>query len=105
MPDDAEKPYRGGCRRGMPRPTESQPSCHTACLHREMVQAYYDQRDARDALRESDVPVPASHAYGSAATFMQLEDDDFDAAVPRVTFKMWLEQHARVREDDHERAS
>jgi len=102
MMADEEKPYRGGCRRGMPRPTESQPSCHTACLHRELVLAYYDQRDARDALRESSLPAPSSVAgsAGSGVTMMQLEDDDFDAAVPRVTFKMWLEQHARDREDD-----
>jgi hypothetical protein len=95
-----EKPYRGGCRRGMPTPTPDQPSCHPRCLHRESVLAYYDQRDARDRLRESDQPVPAAYAYGSAATYSQLEDADFDAAVPRVTFRMWLEQHARTREGD-----
>lgn len=100
MPDDEEKPYRGGCRRGMPRPTESQPSCHNACLHREMVQAYYDQRDARDRLRESDIPVPAAFSFGSAATYVQLEDDDFNAAVPRTTFKDWLIGHARDNRED-----
>lgn len=99
MPDN-EEPYRGGCRRGMPRPTTDQPSCHSACLHREMVLAYYDQRDARDALRESDIPVPAAFSFGSAATYVQLEDDDFNAAVPRVTFKEWLVAHSKANRED-----
>lgn len=99
MADD-EKPYRGGCRRGMPRPTADQPSCHTGCLHREMVLAYYDQRDARDRLRESDIPVPATYAFGSAATYAQLEDDDFNEAVPRTTFKDWLIAHAHDSRED-----
>lgn len=99
MSDD-DKPYRGGCRRGMPRPIDTTPSCHTRCLHREMVQAYYDQRDAREALQESDQAVPPEYAFGSAATFMQLEDADFDAAVPRVTFRDWLIAHRREDQDD-----
>lgn len=66
--------------------------------HADLVLAYRDARDARDALRESDMPVPASYAYGSAATCSQLEDDDFDAAFPRVTFRDWLVAHARSPE-------
>ena len=33
-------------------------------------------------------------------TMMQLEDADFDAAVPRVTFRDWLVSHARDNRED-----
>lgn len=97
---DAEPPYRGGCRPGMPYPSDERPACHRGCLHRVMVEAYYDQRDARDALRESDQPVPPQWAYGSGATYSQLEDEDFDAAVPRVTFREWLKSYWGERTED-----
>lgn len=51
--------------------------CRKECLHRQMVREYYDQRDARDALRESEA-------------YMQYEDEDFDAKITRVLFKDWL---------------
>jgi hypothetical protein len=41
------------------------------------VQEYHDARDARDALRE-------------AGECLQMEDDDFKAVYPPVTFKDWL---------------
>lgn len=49
------------------------------------VSAYRDARDARDVLRESGAVVPTSvpGAAGSAVAYYQLEDSDFDAAVPR----------------------
>lgn len=49
--------------------------------HLWLVQSYRDARYAREALRESRL------AY-------QLENDDFDATYPRVTFKAWLIGHA-----------
>lgn len=54
---------------------------HCGPYHAALVGGYRDQRDARDMLREQ----------GEA---MQMEDDDFDAAYPRVTFKEWLIGHA-----------
>jgi hypothetical protein len=50
---------------------------HCGPYHAALVGEYRDQRDARDMLRET-------------GEYMQMEDDDFDAAVPRVTFKAWL---------------
>lgn len=49
--------------------------------HLWIVSTYRDARDARDKLRESEVA-------------LQLEDDDFAATYPRVTFKQWLMGHA-----------
>ena len=60
--------------------------------HSALVGGYRDARDARDALRESGEVAPPS--FGSVA-FYQLEDADFDAAVPKVLFKEWLMSHAR----------
>lgn len=53
-------------------------SCRRGCLHRQMIEDYFDQRDARDALRESE-------------HYMQHEDYEFNAEIPQVTFKMWLQ--------------
>jgi hypothetical protein len=50
---------------------------HCSPAHAALVGEYRDARDARDMLRET-------------GEYMQMEDDDFDAAVPRVTFKAWL---------------
>lgn len=50
---------------------------HCSPDHAALVGGYRDQRDARDALRES-------------GECMQMEDDDFDAAYPPVHFKAWL---------------
>lgn len=60
-------------------------TCRRGCLHRAMVRDYHDQRDARDALRESE-------------PYLQHEDEDFDAECPRVTFKMWLQGYWRSSE-------
>lgn len=56
--------------------------CRRDCLHRYMVTAYHDQRDARDMLRESE-------------RFVQHEDEEFEREQPQVTFKMWLEGYWR----------
>jgi hypothetical protein len=53
--------------------------CKRDCLHRRMVGEYCDQRDAREALRES-------------GPFMQMEDEEFDREIPQVTFKQWIER-------------
>jgi hypothetical protein len=50
---------------------------HCSPGHARLVGDYRDARDARDMLRES-------------GEFMQMEDDDFAAAYPPVTFKAWL---------------
>ena len=74
----------------------NRPSCsprhrrHCSPDHLWLVQAYRDQRDARDALRESGTVVDASMSHGANAAAYQLEDADFDQAYPRVTFKDWL---------------
>lgn len=76
---------------------------HRSCspAHAALVGEYRDARDARNAIRGSDAPVPAAFAHGARVTFMQLEDDDFDRAYPPVTFKDWLVGHvSRQREED-----
>lgn len=65
---------------------------HCSRAHAALVCDYRDQRDAREALRESGAP-----ATVDGAAYYQLEDDDFDQLVPRVTFKDWLVAHARPR--------
>lgn len=71
--------------------------------HAQLVGDYRDQRDARDALRESAETVPAAFAFGGDVAYYQLEDDDFNAAVPVVTFKDWLIYRAgRNRNPDNE---
>lgn len=87
-------PYRGGCTPGLKRRPDGQ-GCRRDCLHRALVQSYRDARDARDALRESDTPVPAEWAHGGATVAYQLEADDFAAAWPPITFKQWLIDHKR----------
>jgi len=42
-----------------------------------MVSQYHDQRDARDALRETEM-------------YMQHEDVEFEKEFPPVHFKQWL---------------
>lgn len=66
--------------------------------HAAVVGDYRDQRDARDFLRESGETVPADYAYGGDVAYYQLEQVDFDALVPKVTFKDWLIGHARPAE-------
>ena len=51
--------------------------CRRDCLHRDMVSQYHDQRDARDALRETEM-------------YMQHEDVEFEKEFPPVHFKQWL---------------
>lgn len=60
---------------------------------------YRDARDAREALRESDVPVPAAFAHGGVVTYSQLEADDFAAACPPVLFRDWLVENGRRNAD------
>jgi hypothetical protein len=57
-----------------------------------MVDQYHDQRDARDALRESEA-------------FYQHEDEDFNREVPQVTFKMWLQGYWENQNEYDERMS
>lgn len=47
-----------------------------------MIEWYYDQRDAREALRES-------------GEYMRHEDYEFDEERPKVTFKIWLMNYWR----------
>lgn len=76
------------------RPRPDGKGCRVGCLHRALVESYYDARHAWEALRESDTPVPAAFAFGADVTCQQLEDDDFRAAFPPPTFKQWLiDQH------------
>lgn len=84
-----------------PQRARCKPSCsprhrsHCSADHLQLVEGYRDARDARDALRESGAAVvPAAHAFGAAVAPHQLEDSDFDAAFPPVTFKDWLLGHA-----------
>lgn len=51
--------------------------CTIKCLHKTMVLEYHDAVDAREARRES-------------SECMQMEDDEFDEAHPKVLFKDWL---------------
>lgn len=71
--------------------------CRRDCLHRALVAAYRDARDAHDALRESEAPAPAGvpGTAGAAIAMYQLDDDQFDQAVPPILFKDWLIGHAR----------
>lgn len=71
--------------------------CAQTCLHRQLVRQYHDARDARDRLRESAAPAPASVAGAAhcAIGFHQLSDAEFRQAVPPVLFKQWLLDHAR----------
>ena len=82
------------------------PACSPAhrpwcsAFHAALVQGYRDQRDARDALRESGQVAPAWVAGGDPVSMYQLEDDDFDQAYPRVTFRDWLIAHAGIHRED-----
>lgn len=58
--------------------------CTSSCLHWQLVQEYRDARDARDAGRER----------GDA---MRMEDDDYSAEWPQLTFKAWLQGNGRGR--------
>ena len=60
--------------------------------HRAMIDEYRAARDARDALRESNMPAPTSvpGVAHSGVAMHQLEDDDFATHVPAVTFREWL---------------
>lgn len=57
-----------------------------------MIDEYRAARDAREALRESGQLAPSSVAgiAHSDVAMYQLDDDDFDRAVPSVTFREWL---------------
>lgn len=74
--------------------------------HSALVSEYRDQRDAREALRESGALAPTSTpgAAGSAVAFYQLEREEFDRLVPAVTFKEWLIGHAGERHFEAEPA-
>lgn len=72
-------------------------ACRRDCLHRAMVREYHDQRDAREALRESGALAPSAFSYGAQVSYSQLEDEDFAQAVPPVTFRSWLEGRAQAR--------
>lgn len=70
-------------------------------LNRGMLDEYWAQRDAREALRESGAPAPSSVAgtAGSSAAYCQLEAEEFDAHVPAVTFREWLIEWNESRRD------
>lgn len=68
--------------------------------HATLVLEYRDARDAREALRESDTPVPTTvpGAAGAGVAYYQLEAADFDRYAPKVLFKQWLIDHAHPKE-------
>lgn len=72
-----------------------------AQMNAQMIDDYRAARDAREALRESGVLAPsrvAGIAHSDVAMY-QLDDADFDAAVPSVTFREWLIEWGKQRRE------
>lgn len=61
----------------------------SSCLHCQILDAYRDACDARDALRESGTEAPG----WAGAAYYQLEDADFNELHPPIRLKDWLEAH------------
>ena len=83
----SEKPYRGGCVKGMPVGRDGRPGCHAKCLHRSSVQDYRDSRHAWEEARENSL-------------HMQMEDDEYRDRYPPPTFKRWLQGLAGMWRDE-----